>query len=644
MCGFLGVFNQGPVQQALFAQSLSLLAHRGPDDSRVRLWNDGALGFVRLAIIDLTSGGAQPMTLPDGKIHVVFNGEIYNYRGLRRQLEAEGALFASQTDTEVILHGYQRWGRQKLLQRLEGMFAFAIYDEVKGCVFAARDHFGQKPFFFRIDGGGGILFASEIKAILKYGGRAEPDFHAALNPLFTTGVSPRGKTMFKGVSQLGGGDCLLYDFKRRSVEVTRYFRPHDLVSEALFNELSTASPGQLVSRYEDTFRQVSQEHLISDAPLASMFSAGVDSSLVTAYASRFRPLDLYYYESGVSEHEHFPRYFADKFKLPLRVHKGNDHEYIFDLPRLVYYFETVLKEDALPLAALCRFARADGIKVLLTGDNGEELFGQTHQVSFAIREQLYRSSLLRFIVKALNRIYPHHWLRYPEDDPRGTDYLVLPPGANFNEVPLNCLYHAGERLPDWKSCQEAYAFIKDPHEAVVQAYMLDEMNFRLQRHLLRSDRYGMMESVELRTPLVALALVRLGLNTPLRWRLRRPRFGFGRYEKKAILKQMLSRQGLPGWYVHRTKVATPFDSRAQFIELIKKWELRELSGFLKVDALLLRRAALESYDPELWRIRVSFIMMEILLRLFVRGQTPENISDEFRGILGFNLKKTAKRS
>jgi len=633
MCGIFGIVDCPPVDEKLFKSSLDLLKHRGPDSTRIRLWDTVAFGFTRLAIQDLTEAGDQPMMHPSEPVTVVFNGEIYNYRILRDELIKEGATFASQSDTEVILHGYNIWGWEKTLSRLEGMFGMALYDKKKSVVFLARCRFGMKPLFYT-EYNSGIVFSSEIKSILNYTGKREIDFFSSLNPLFTTGLSPKGKTVFKGVRQLEAGTYLKYNLPKRTSEKKRYFHLSEWVSEDQYKELDGYSHSKMLTLYEETFNCSVKQHLLSDAPLASLFSAGLDSSLITAIASRFTfsKIGLYYFESEEQNYSRFVETFLKKFNVNLITAKGEDCSYVYELPRMIYHYETVNKEDGHVLANLCRMARIDGVKVLLTGDASDELFGGYSQHnSFLIRSSFHNNYLYRKAFHVLKRLFPNSILNYSGENPAGTDYFTTPSAMNFMEVPCNCLFHSGERLDDWQANLNTYSFVKDKTEQETSAYLMDDIYYRLQRMMIRADRFGMMESVELRLPFLHPSIVKLALNTPLKWRLRKKPFLRG-FEGKDVVKRLAIKAGVPRSIVYRRKTGAYHNSTPNMVKVLKHFELKNLSELLKINSSSLRKIVLESLDPALSRIQYSFLSMEILMRIFIENESYNNISEEFRGI------------
>ena len=216
-------------------------------------------------------------------------------------------------------------------------------------------------------------------------------------------------------------------------------------------------------------------------------------------------------------------------------------------------------------------------------------------------------------------------------NPVGSYYFNFPPGLNFFEVPSNCLLHGGHRLKDWNRCLEAYNFIKNPYQRDTHGYILDEISYRLQRFLIRSDRYGMMESIEIRTPFLHPSIMKLALNTPLDWFIKQKWMGF-QLEKKHIIRKLAKKAGVPKKIIYRKKIGTPYNT-SPMISILQNWKLEYLSDFLELDTQTLRDISLNSYDPFIERIQFSFLSTEVLARIFIDGQSYANISEEFRSIL-----------
>lgn len=369
MCGIFGRFARagqlGPVEPLLAATNL--LRHRGPDQGGY--WTDGPFffGHRRLSIIDL-SGGEQPMASEDGRFVVTFNGEIYNFVELRTELAAGGARFRTASDTEVLLHGYRRWGIE-LPARLSGMFAFAIADRVEDSLFVARDRFGEKPLFLH-ETNAAVSFASELSALASL-----PDVERtwdleALALYLCLNYAPGDMTLLSSIRRLRPGFWRRY--RRSSVEQGRYYHPPTASFSPVPKTLDDAAV-ELGTRLDEAVRIA----LRSDVPLALFLSGGIDSSAVAESAVRQGVLKhaycLHFGEAGFTELGNARR-VAERLGLELRVVEL-DVAQLADFTSLVCHGDDPLADSsALPVWTLARAAAAD-YKVVISGDGGDELFG-----------------------------------------------------------------------------------------------------------------------------------------------------------------------------------------------------------------------------------------------------------------------------
>ena len=266
MCGFAGFVGEVENREKVLVDMMNTIIHRGPDSEGKFVDGDAALGFRRLSIIDLSEVGNQPLYNEDKSKVLVFNGEIYNYQELRRELVEAGHVFISNTDSETLLHGYEEWG-EKLLDRLRGMYAFAIWDRKKKQLFAARDIFGIKPLYYA-QMNGTLLFGSEIKSFLEHP-RFDKIFNEdALGNYLSFQFVPTNETFFKGVFCLQPGHYFLYE--NGQLEIRRYFEPH-------FTGNCKKSFEEVVEEVEAVMKESVEMHKISDVEVASYLSSGVRS-------------------------------------------------------------------------------------------------------------------------------------------------------------------------------------------------------------------------------------------------------------------------------------------------------------------------------------------------------------------------------
>lgn len=285
MCGILGIAAQSPeINQELFVIQRDKLSHRGPDGAGMWWSADGCvrLAHRRLAVLDLSPAGHQPMVDESRSLHIVFNGEIYNYRDLRRELEGKGHRFRSSSDTEVILAAYQAWGVE-CVQRLNGMFAFGLYDAERRILFLARDRAGEKPLFYRHTSGT-LSFASELKALL-----ADPSFPRQLDPealdcYLAFGYVPGNRCILRGVNKLPPAHALSFDLNSGVSRIWRYWKLPD--QPAVQGGHGSVDETALLDELEFLLDDSVRRQLVADVPVGILLSGGVDSSLTTAMAVR----------------------------------------------------------------------------------------------------------------------------------------------------------------------------------------------------------------------------------------------------------------------------------------------------------------------------------------------------------------------
>lgn len=368
MCGIFGtVFAQAG--QTVDAQAaLRALHHRGPDDAGVFTAPGVVLGHTRLAILDLTPAAAQPMVSGNGRVIVVFNGEIYNHHELRRELIARGHVFRSRSDTEVIVEGYRAWG-DGVIERLDGMFAIGLIDLEQRRLLLARDRTGKKPLFYSIDGGA-IRFASEVKAILASGIAGEMDA-SALPSLLVLGYTPAPRTMYRGISQLPPASTLVLQ-EGQSPVIRRYWQA------PFYDPPLHCSADEATREVRRLVEQAVQRRLEADVPLGAFLSGGVDSTIIVGVASRLTGHRIKTFSIGFAgdarfDETHYARIVARAF--------DTDHtEFVvepssFDLvERLVALHDGPFGDSsAIPTSIVSMLTRRH-VTVALTGDGGDELF------------------------------------------------------------------------------------------------------------------------------------------------------------------------------------------------------------------------------------------------------------------------------
>jgi len=369
MCGIAGRFDYDGrvVDSALVRAMCDTIVHRGPDDEGVYTAPHIGLGQRRLAIIDLDHRAAAPMPNEDGSVWITFNGEIYNFRALRRELEEKGHRFRSEGDTEVIVHLYEEHGTD-CVERLRGMFAFAIWDAPRRRLFAARDRMGQKPFFFTSTGRA-FVFASEIKAILENPDVAVvPNFHA-IDEYLTYQYVPSPLTAFEGIEKLPPGHSLLCD-TNGNVEIRRYWEPP--------SPRKTEAPAEeIAEELRERIQECVRMRLVSDVEVGAFLSGGVDSSTIVAFMSRLSSKAVRTFSIGFEDQNNDE---LPQARMVAALYGTDHHEMIVRpdaadvLPLLVHHYnEPFADSSALPTYYVSKLTR-EHVKVALSGDGGDENF------------------------------------------------------------------------------------------------------------------------------------------------------------------------------------------------------------------------------------------------------------------------------
>lgn len=371
MCGICGFTGANSGDEAILKAMCDVMAHRGPDGEGRYLAEGIALGHRRLSLIDL-EGGLQPLVREqDGRTWViVFNGEIYNYRELRAELQGQGFRFATESDTEVLLVGYLAWG-EAVLDRLRGMFAFAIYDTASRELFCARDFFGIKPFYYA-QVGGRFVFASEIKCILEHPAYERALNEEALAQYLCFQFNPLDETFFKGVFKLPQGHCLRVTADGH-MKLRRYWAPsYDFDAERSFADT--------VEAVDRAMRESVRFHNVADVEVGSFLSSGIDSSYLAACLTRENPA-IKTFTVGFAEYQgerdevSWARELADTLHVQNDAHHIGEDEYWEALPRVQWHMdEPTADPSAVALFFVDQLA-ARSVKAVLSGEGADELFG-----------------------------------------------------------------------------------------------------------------------------------------------------------------------------------------------------------------------------------------------------------------------------
>lgn len=524
MCGIVGCFGFGHTtpDPALWSRLVGCVSHRGPDAEG--FWSEGrfALGHRRLAVIDLSENGAQPMATADGRLVISFNGEIYNYLELRDELSAAGIRFRTNSDTEVLLHGYRAWGTQ-LPARLIGMFAFAIADRERQELFVARDRFGEKPLLLR-ETERDVAFASEMRALAAVPGAARTLDPVALGRYLCLNYVPGERTLMAGVRRLPPGSWRLYTKTGRARE-ERFWTPPPLDAAA-----SVENEADALDTLERLLRRAVKFTLRSDVPVGIFLSGGIDSSLIASFAAEEGSLSsgycLTFEEDSYSEWSR-AQTTARRIALPLT-------EVRLDASALEHFLDLVTHADD-PLAdssglAVWTIARAaaEREKVVLSGDGGDELFAGylTYRAT-----QVHRR-LQRMVPAALRPLVAWAGARMPTSERKvsrsykAMRYLrafALPPNlAHFTWNGVWLPADAAELLRDDTAADAARRALAElaraygvpPAPTLRHLQYADVQEYLPNDILSKADRMSMAHGLEVRAPFLEPSLAEFALTLP----------------------------------------------------------------------------------------------------------------------------------
>lgn len=529
MCGIAGLFNprrSTPPDLGTLRRMAGLMQHRGPDGEGFHAEPHVGLAHRRLAIVDLV-GGVQPMATEDGAVVVSFNGEIYNHEALRRQLQGLGHRFRTRSDTEALLHGWVEWGLD-LLRRLDGMFAFALWDSSQGRLLLARDRLGEKPLYHARLPDGGWAFASEIPPLLAVPGVSDRLDPAAVDDFLALGYVPEPATIHAGVRCLRPGHALLLERGEDVANSIRYWHPP---------AKAAATPddpaGELARRLDRAVR----DRLMSDVPLGSFLSGGLDSGAVTAMAARAAAGILSFtigFEGATDER---PTAARVAWRLGTRHHaRSGKADYIEAAAEQAAIFGQPFGDhSSVPTLAVCRLARQH-VKVVLSGDGGDEVFAGYRRYRFhSLAENVRRMlppGMRRRVMGGLAAAYPAlhrapRWLRARStltelslDSALGYYRMVCKAQHETRRGLLSAAFRAQVDGHDPAMRFAALMEECDPDDPLLQAQYADLHTYLPGDILTKVDRTSMAVSLEARPPLLAHGLVEWGMALPARLKLR----------------------------------------------------------------------------------------------------------------------------
>jgi asparagine synthase (glutamine-hydrolysing) len=655
MCGIAGIVAADALhadERARVTLMRDVIAHRGPDDAGLFADEQAALGHRRLSIVDLAAGH-QPLANEDESIWIVFNGEIYNHAAVRPELEAAGHRYRTRSDTETIVHAYEEWG-DACVERLRGMFAFAIWDAPRRRLLLARDRLGVKPLYWAMTGGR-LLFGSEIKSILQSGlVRAEADESKLSEQLSTRSLAGEG-TLFKGIHRLMPGHTLV--FQDGTVRTRRYW---DVPVGQAGAGAQALTERDAVQRFRELLEESVRLRLMADVPLGMFLSGGLDSSAIAAVMARMidRPVQTFsvaFKDRAYSE--------LDYARQVARAIGADAHEIVIDeqdffgaLPRLIWHEdEPIAHTSSVPLYFVSELA-ASRVKVVLTGEGSDELLAGYGKYPRALVNwsagEMYRAvpqGLRDWVAGAVVPRLPSGLRRYAD---RSFVTRPVTPEAlffdNFAAVGLERQRALlSPRVAATATPEHAYgpsrAYFDAPngHSTVLDRLLYADLKTYLVELLMKQDQMSMAASIESRVPFLDHKLVEFAAALPNRLKLR----GF---KTKWILREAV-REILPPEILSRPKmgfpvpfgnwVRGPWSAIARDVLLDSRSRQRGIVEPAAVERLIAAHRAGETNGADaIW----SLLNLELWYRTFIDGDGVQTLGGvEPRSAAAPELRATA---
>lgn len=634
ICGILDLNGRRPPESDLRVMS-NVLRHRGPDDQAQFTAGPLAMAFRRLSIVDV-HGGRQPMANEDGTVWIVFNGEIYNDPELRPLLKHRGHCYATNSDTETILHLYEEYGMD-CVHHLRGMFAFAIWDARTKRLFCARDRLGIKPFYYRLTGDR-FAFASEIKALLELRG-----FHPRLNrralpEFFALGYISSPETMFEGIFKLLPGHRLLFDLAQEDKEprITQYW---DLDMASGHPELEES---EYVEQFAELFTEAVQTHLRSDVPLGVFLSGGLDSSSIAAVVASFRDEPVQTFSVGYSEDEYSELPYARQ----VARHVGAEHneiilgpeEFLGSLPQMIWHEdEPIVWPSSVALGHVARLAR-EKVKVVLTGEGADEVLagylkyratlwnlrlGPTYWklVPESLRQSVRRALASGLLPDWAQRKLQHSFLSFSEDFEQiyFDNFYSVFPGDQQSQMLSRSLREEVRESGPYANSMRFFSSSAESTNLLSRLLYLDIKTYLVEL-LMKQDQMSMAASIESRVPFLDHKLVEFTARVPARHKIRG-------LEGKYLLRRVMAGR-LPAAVLRRNKKGFPTPVRPwlrnQLFERLRKvltdgrlTERQVVNPAYVLDLLSALRQGSSRAAEGCWRL----LNFELWNRVFLDGDT-----------------------
>ena len=627
MCGIAGFMGQVENRADVIRNMTEVITHRGPDSDGFFTDDNISMGFRRLSIIDL-GAGHQPIYNEDKSLVLTFNGEIYNYKDLRKELIAKGHKFYTDTDSEVLVHGFEEW-KEDMLPKLRGMFGFAIYNTKDNSLFIARDFFGIKPMHYT-QIGDDFVYASEIKSILEYPKFEKKFNRKALDSYLSFQYAVPPETFFEGVYCLMPGHYLWY--KDGEVETTRYF-------EARFNPDEEMTEEEAVDRIEKVFENSVNAHKIADVEVGCFLSSGVDSSYVSTYFADQKTFTVGF-DFGEKYNEiSWAKNLSEKIGVEHHTHLISSEEFWDAVPTVQYHMDQPLADPScIALYFVSRLA-SHYVKVVLSGEGADELFGGYTCYNDPRVFKIYQTIVPHCIRKAIRAICR----KLP--DIKGRDYLIRACDK------LEERYIGNAFMYDYKQKQE---LLKDPSIATRPQDLTRKYYYRCRKYddvtkmqyldinmwmvgdiLLKADRMSMANSLELRVPFLDKEVFKVASSLPTKLRCNKHNTKYAM--RKAAVRHM------PEATAEKEKLGFPVPTRVwlrdeKYYNVVKtKFKGKTAEKFFNTDVLVSwldsHFSGKEDNSRRVWTIYVFLVWYDIY---FDEGsekvEKPVNHLDELKAV------------
>lgn len=627
MCGIAGFMGQVENRADVIRNMTEVITHRGPDSDGFFTDDNISMGFRRLSIIDL-GAGHQPIYNEDKSLVLTFNGEIYNYKDLRKELIAKGHKFYTDTDSEVLVHGFEEW-KEDMLPKLRGMFGFAIYNTKDNSLFIARDFFGIKPMHYT-QIGNDFVYASEIKSILEYPKFEKKFNRKALDSYLSFQYAVPPETFFEGVYCLMPGHYLWY--KDGEVETTRYF-------EARFNPDEEMTEEEAVDRIEKVFENSVNAHKIADVEVGCFLSSGVDSSYVSTYFADQKTFTVGF-DFGEKYNEiSWAKNLSEKIGVEHHTHLISSEEFWDAVPTVQYHMDQPLADPScIALYFVSRLA-SHYVKVVLSGEGADELFGGYTCYNDPRVFKIYQTIVPHCIRKAIRAICR----KLP--DIKGRDYLIRACDK------LEERYIGNAFMYDYKQKQE---LLKDPSIATRPQDLTRKYYYRCRKYddvtkmqyldinmwmvgdiLLKADRMSMANSLELRVPFLDKEVFKVASSLPTKLRCNKHNTKYAM--RKAAVRHM------PEATAEKEKLGFPVPTRVwlrdeKYYNVVKtKFKGKTAEKFFNTDVLVswLDRhfSGKEDNSRRVWTIYVFLVWYDIYFdEDSEKVEKPVNHLDELKAV------------